>query len=77
MRESRNEELLQDIIDESSTEMKPQSRVETLLKAIIDGTDSSELPKAQSRNEALLLEVLDKINEGGGGSIPHASGVSF
>lgn len=65
MSESRNEELLQDIIDESSTEMKPQSRVETILKAIIDGTDSSELPKAQSRNEALLLEVLDKINEGG------------
>lgn len=65
MSESRNEELLQDIIDESGTEMKPQSRVETILKAIIDGTDSSELPKAQSRNEALLLEVLDKINEGG------------
>ena len=35
--------------------------------AIIRGTESSELPPPQSRNEALLLRVLDKINEGGGG----------
>lgn len=47
-----------------------QSRVEDILMAIINGTSSSELPPPQSRNEALLLRVLDKINEGGGGSFP-------
>ena len=47
-----------------------QSRVEDILMAIINGTSSSELPPPQSRNEALLLRVLDKINEGGGGSLP-------
>ena len=77
MPESRNEELLQDIIDDSTTEMKPQSRVETILKAIIDGTDSSELPKAQSRNEALLMDVLDKINAGGGGGSAVEKDVNF
>ena len=77
MPESRNEELLQDIIDDSTTEMKPQSRVETILKAIIDGTDSSELPKAQSRNEALLLDVLDKVNKGGGGGSAIEKDVNF
>ena len=44
-----------------------QSRVEDILQAMIDGTESSELPKPQSRNEDLLLQVLDKMNEGGGG----------
>lgn len=38
------------------------SRVETILTAIVNGTSSSSLPPAQSRNEALLIQVLDKIN---------------
>lgn len=46
-----------------------QSRVEDILQAMIDGTESSELPKPQSRNEDLLLQVLDKMNEGGGGAV--------
>ena len=44
-----------------------QSRTENILKAIIDGTESSELDSPQSRVEALLLLVLDKINEIDGG----------
>lgn len=43
------------------------SRVEDILQAIIDSTDVSELPDPQSRVEALLMLVLDKINNGGGG----------
>lgn len=52
--------------------MQVQSRVEDILMAIINGTDSSELPPPQSRNEALLIRILDKINEGGGsgGKLP-------
>lgn len=40
------------------------SRNEDILQAIIDGTDVSELPSPQSRNEALLMQILDKINSG-------------
>lgn len=41
------------------------SRNEDILQAMIDGTDSSTLPKPQSREEVLLLAILDKINAGG------------
>ncbi len=40
-----------------------KSRVENILQAIIDGTSSSTLPPAQSRNEMLLIQVLNKVNE--------------
>lgn len=42
-----------------------QSRNEDILMGIIDGTDVSDFPAPQSRVEALLLQVLDKINSGG------------
>ena len=42
-----------------------QSRNEDILQGIIDGTDVSEYPAPQSRVEALLLQILDKINSGG------------
>lgn len=42
-----------------------QSRNEDILQGIIDGTDVSEFSAPQSRVEALLLQVLDKINSGG------------
>lgn len=42
-----------------------QSRNEDILQGIIDGTDVSEFPAPQSRVEALLLQILDKINSGG------------
>lgn len=38
------------------------SRVEIILQAIIDGTPSSQMEPPQSRNEALLIQILDKIN---------------
>lgn len=43
------------------------SRNEDILQAMIDGTDSSSLPKPQSREERLLHAILDKMNGGGGG----------
>lgn len=42
------------------------SRNEDILQAMIDGTDSSSLPKPQSREEHLLLAILDKMNSGSG-----------
>ena len=53
-----------------------QSRIEDILQAIINGTPASELPPPQSRNEALLLQILEQ-GAGGGGAIPmHICGSS-
>ena len=41
------------------------SNVEDILRATIDGTEYTEPPK--SRVESLLVELKDKIEEGGGG----------
>lgn len=41
------------------------SRVENILQSIIDGTEYTDPP--QSRNEDLLLQVKEVIEEGGGG----------
>lgn len=42
------------------------SRNEEILRAIIDGTEYSKVP--QSREEALLLELKDAVESGGGGT---------
>lgn len=44
------------------------SRMEDILTGMLNNTPSSELPEAHSRVEELLLQVLDKMNAGGGGS---------
>ncbi len=44
------------------------SRNEEILQAILNDEDISGLPVPQSREEALLLGILDKIRNGGGGS---------
>lgn len=36
-------------------------RNEDILQAIIDGTGSQDLPKPQSRNEALLMKLLEML----------------
>lgn len=46
-------------------DMVPQSRVEDILIATINGTEYSSIP--QSRLEYLLLELKDVIEAGGGG----------
>lgn len=47
------------------TSQKPQSRVESILIATINGEEYNHLP--ESRIEALLLELKEAIEEGGGG----------
>ena len=59
---SRNAELLLDIINGESYDGEPQSRNEAILLSILDGTEYTEEP--QSRIEELLLEL--KENSGGG-----------
>lgn len=44
------------------------SRIEKILTAIVNGDASSTLPPPQSRNEDLLIQVLDKINGMSGGT---------
>lgn len=36
-------------------------RNEDILQAIIDGTGSQDLPKPKSRNEALLMKLLEML----------------
>lgn len=43
----------------------PQSRTEAILRATIDGQEYNNLP--ESRIEALLLELKEVIESGGGG----------
>lgn len=44
----------------------PQSRNEAILQSIVDETTYTEIPK--SREEKLLLEIKDLIEQGGGGT---------
>lgn len=62
MGESRNENILENILGEASTLEAPQSRVEEILTAILNGGTYDKAP--QSRVEQLLIEIL---NNGGGG----------
>ena len=66
---SRNEQALQAIIDgDDSSKLEPaQSRNERILHAIIDNEDLSKLPAPQSPIESLLIQVGEKIQQGGGG----------
>ena len=66
--QSRNEELLEDIITDQPYTAPPQSEIEEILVSIIDDTPYTKLPT--SRNADLLLQVKEKIEEGGGGGSP-------
>lgn len=52
-----------------------QSRVENILEATIAGSSYTDGP--QSRLEALLLQLKEVIEQGGGGSTPTAADVSY
>ena len=64
--QSRNEELLEDIITDQPYTAPPQSEIEEILVSIIDDTPYTKPP--QSRNADLLLQVKEVIEQGGGGS---------
>ena len=64
--QSRNEELLEDIITGTPYTAPPQSEIEEILVSIIDETPYNKAP--QSRNADLLLQVKAIIETGGGGT---------
>lgn len=63
--QSRNEALIEAIINETTYTDPPQSRNEAILKSILDGTEYTDAP--QSRMEDLLIQLKEYIEEGGGG----------
>ena len=73
--QSRNEELLEDIITDQPYTAPPQSEIEEILVSIIDETPYTKAPT--SRNADLLLQVKEKIEEGGGGGSPIKLSMSF
>lgn len=57
--QSRNEALLQNLLGADNEIGDPQSRIEAILTAMLDGTDAGEpyTDPPQSRNEALLMAI--------------------
>lgn len=51
----------------------PQSRNEEILESIVNGTQYTRVP--QSREEYLLLEIKDLIEQGGGGGTSNVQGL--
>lgn len=60
---SRNEELLQALIDGSTVDFEPQSRAEAYLKACCNCEGTDCLPVPISRNDALLFKLAENISE--------------
>lgn len=65
--QSRNEALIEAIINETTYTDPPQSRNEAILKSILDETEYTKAP--QSRMEDLLIQLKEYIEEGGDGKI--------
>ena len=62
--DSRNEQILEAIINGTEYTDPPQSRNEAILKSILDKEEYTEEP--QSRIEDLLLQLKEMIEQGGG-----------
>lgn len=62
---SRNEQLLTAILNGTSVSFEPMSRAEAYLKACCNGTGTDGIPAPQSRNDALLYQLADKLSSGG------------
>ena len=58
MGQSRNENLLEDILGASNTFGKPQSRIEAILQNMLGA--ENEIGEPLSRNEELLIQILEQ-----------------
>lgn len=68
--QSRNEAILQAMIDDTEYTEEPQSRNEAILLAMLNDTEYNDPP--QSRIEDLLLQLKEK-GGGGGEYIPKST----
>lgn len=66
MEESRVETLLNALIKGETIDFEPQSRMEEYLKNCINKTGVEGLPTPQSRVDALLYSLADKLSGSGG-----------
>lgn len=66
--QSRNEALLQNLLGEENEVLDPMSNIEKILLNIL-GYEGLEIDPIQSRNEALLLQILEQGTGGGGGGV--------
>jgi hypothetical protein len=67
MEESRLETLLNALIKGETIDFEPQSRMEEYLKNCINKAGVEGLPTPQSRVDALLYSLADKLSGSGGG----------
>lgn len=62
---SRTEELIEALLNGTTVDFTPQSRVEAILKSAVNGMGTSDLPDPNSRIEALLYRLAEVIGNGG------------
>lgn len=62
--DSRNEELLNALLNDETVDMIPQSRAEAYLKACCEKCGCSGLPTPISRNDVLLYALAEKLKGG-------------
>ena len=65
---SREEELLQAILDGNTVDFTPRSRVEQFLKNCVEGCGCDGLPTPRCRSEVLLYALAEKMAGGNGSS---------
>lgn len=70
MAKSRNEQLLEALLNGETADIVPQSRNEAYLKAMIEG--NTEVAEPRSRIEAYLCALARNGSSGGGSGIPQA-----
>ena len=63
---NRVDQLLAALLNGETADITPQSRVETYLKALIEGSGVDDLPTPQSSSEAYLYALVEKGLSGGG-----------
>lgn len=72
---SRYEELLQALLNGETADIVPRSRLEATLKNCIEGCGCDGLPEPQSRSEAYLQALAEKMKGGGGGNTGGGVGI--
>lgn len=71
---SRYEKLMEALVNGETADIVPRSRAEAALKNCIEGCGCDGLPEPNSRSEAYLQALAQKMAGGGGATVPEYDG---